>query len=186
MQDNHRRADLIASGALAAWCALAACAPAQPTATVESATTSVKVDPKTATIAQAEVVGVSIRVEQVSDLLGAEFHLQFDPTVLEVIDDDTLIEGVQIAHGELLHADLVPENRVDNAAGTIDYAIVQINRAAIAGSGVLATIHFKGKAPGVALITFRSVPAAPQGIVLADSRGKAISGAAETGSLTVE
>jgi len=48
----------------------------------------VRVDPAAATIAPGQIVSISIKVDNVSNLAGAEIHLAFNPNVLEVIDAD--------------------------------------------------------------------------------------------------
>lgn len=133
-----------------------------------------------------ETIEVLIRVENVANLAGAEIHLSFDPTILEVIDAKASDSGVQISDGTLLSPDFTALNQVDNAAGTIDYAIVQIGRKEVAGEGVLATIDFRGKASGEAAITFRGIQAAPSGAALADAAGRPITAALESIRIAVK
>lgn len=145
----------------------------------------VRVDPTTTTIAVNQIVTVSIKIDNVSDLFGAEVHLAFNPNVLEVIDADPGQSGVQISNGGMLVPDAVGQNIVDNALGTIDFGIAQINRAGVNGSGTLAIISFKGKAVGTAPITFRGIQSSPTGANLSDTAGMPIASTTQSGSVTV-
>jgi hypothetical protein len=146
----------------------------------------IKIDPAAAVIRAGGIVSVSIRIEDVSDLVGAEVHLSFDPEIVGVIDADANAAGIQIADGDLLVADFVAQNAVDNDAGTIDYAIAQLANAPLSATGALAVIQFRGKQAGVSLIAFRSVPAAPNGAILADRNGEEIVADLESGSIEVK
>jgi len=145
----------------------------------------VRVDPAAATIAPGQIVSISIKVDNVSNLAGAEIHLAFNPNVLEVIDADAGQAGVQITNGGMLAADFVAQNQADNVVGTIDFAVVQINRPAVSGSGTLAIISFRGKAAGPSPITFRGTPAAPAGVILSDASGTQIPSTTQNGLVTV-
>ena len=108
---------------------------------------------------------MAIKIENVANLTAVELHLSFDPDVLEVL---------ALNDGGFLKADFPLQNTYDNAAGTIDYAVAQINRAPANGSGRLLEIVFRAKAEGQAPIRFRGTQAAPAGVLLADSDGTAI------------
>jgi hypothetical protein len=104
---------------------------------------------------EADVVTVDIRIENATYLYGAEVHLVFDPTHLEVQDADPDTEGVQIQAGGFPSPDFVVQNQADNNKGTIDYAVTQMApREAVDGSGILATVTVKGKGKGPASLTF--------------------------------
>lgn len=93
---------------------------------------------------------ISIRVEGVQDLYGVEFHLAFDPDVVEVVDADTSKPGVQIQPGDWLQDIFIAVNAADNATGKIDYAVTLLNPAPpVSGSGIVGTITFKAKSDGV-------------------------------------
>jgi len=122
---------------------------------------------------------VNISVENVTDLYGLEVHLTFDPALLEVEDADTDAAGVQIQSGTFLSPDFVAQNAVDQAAGKIDFAIAQMPpHEPVSGSGVLATITFKGKAAGTCALGFSNV-------ILSDRNGNAINTGTRDGSVTV-
>ncbi len=112
-----------------------------------------------------ETIRVPIQVQNIEDLTAIEIHLAFDPSQLEV---------VALSNGDFLQADFTVQNAFDNTAGTIDYAIAQINRVPASGSGTIMEVVFRAKASGSAIIQYRSIPAAPAGALLADSKGTAI------------
>ena len=147
--------------------------------------TVVRVDPASAVIASGQTVTVSIKVDNVANLIGAEVHLSFSAAVLEVVDADAAASGVQITNGGMLSPDFVAQNNADNTNGLIDFAISQLNRPAFNGSGTLATISFRAKANGTSSVAFRSVPAAPTGIVLANASGTPIAHTMQNGTITV-
>ena len=107
-----------------------------------------------------ETVDVAIRIEDAAGLYGGQVRLAFDPTVLQVLDLDTRPEapGVQIRPGDYFFdpvRQFVVANRVDNVAGTIDFAVTQLRPAeARTGSGVLATVRFEAIGPGSSLVRF--------------------------------
>lgn len=138
--------------------------------------TVVKVDPASSTAAVNDMVTVSIKVDNVANLTAAELHLSFDKNVLEV---------AQLANGGFVVADFTAQNVFDNNAGTIDYAVAQINRPPAAGSGALLNITFRAKANGTSSVAFRGIPAAPTGVILADQNGAAIPATLAPGTVTV-
>ena len=85
----------------------------------------------------------------VQDLYGLEIHLRFDPAVVQVADADPGKDGIQVAAGDFLSADFVAQNQADNQAGSIDYAVTQVNpNEPRSGSGTLLVIRFQGGAAG--------------------------------------
>jgi len=129
---------------------------------------TVRIAPTAIEVNTGDIVDVAVNVEGIADLYGAELHLRFDPTLLEVIDADAQKEGFQIAHGNLLAPDFVAINEADPTSGTIDYAIVHLApRGAASGNGTLATLKFKGRSSG-------KVEVNPEEILLATSDGEQI------------
>lgn len=133
-----------------------------PACTTEPALT---LTPDSASVKVGQPLTITLQAENVSGLTAAEAHLAFDPAVLEV---------VSIQHGGFLQPDFVVQNVFDNTAGTIDYAVAQLNRPVADGSGALLVIEFRAKAGGDASIRFRSTPAATEGALLADAEGSPI------------
>jgi len=141
--------------------------------------TTVKISPSSAFVAPNATVTVTIQIENINNLFGAEVHLTFDPALLEVVDADAGTAGIQIAHGGLLSPDFVAQNLVDASAGRIDYAISQMpTHTPASGSGSLANITFKGKAAGTSSIAFTTV-------LLADTNGAQIAAITSNGTIEV-
>lgn len=125
----------------------------------------VKIEPFASSVQVNDTVRVPVKVDNVTNLSALEIHLSFDASVLEV---------VEMVDGNFVKADFSVQNTFDNTAGTIDYAIAQINREPANGSGTLLEIVFRAKAGGTSPIRFRGTPAAPAGALLADPNGMAI------------
>ena len=141
--------------------------------------TTVTIDPPSSEVAVGATTTVDVRINNVSGLYGAEMHLTFDPLVLEVVDADEGTAGVQIQPGPFLSPDFTAQNTVDQGAGKIDFAISQrLPQEPVSGSGVLATITFRGRAANTSDIRFLNV-------ILSDRDGMPISASTQDGTLTV-
>jgi LysM repeat protein len=112
------------------------------------------------------VAAVRLRLENVQNLYGLEVHLTFDASVVQIEDDDPSRAGVQIALGEIPHPEFIVQNMVDNNGGRVDYAVVQLSpRPPASGSGVVATLHFRGLREGSSPIRFIGAKlASPEGL----------------------
>ncbi|GIK41164.1 MAG: hypothetical protein BroJett011_49970 [Chloroflexota bacterium] len=89
---------------------------------------------------------MTIQLENVTDLYGAEIQLRYDSTQLKVRDEDPRLEGVQIAPGPLLAFDdrFVALNEANAQAGLIDFVFTLLKPALpINQAGVLATVAFE-------------------------------------------
>lgn len=117
--------------------------------------TVIRIEPASASVAVGETVAVNVMVEEVANLLAVEVHLVFDPALLEVVDADAAVAGVQIGLGFFLSPDTVSQNEVNQTAGHISFTYNQdISSAAASGSGTVATITFRGLAAGDSALTF--------------------------------
>ncbi|HLF75471.1 MAG TPA: LysM peptidoglycan-binding domain-containing protein [Anaerolineales bacterium] len=137
---------------------------------------AVRVDPSALTVQVNDTANVTIKIDNVANLTAFEIHLSFDPAVLEV---------TSMTNGGFVAADFTAQNTFDNTAGTIDYAVAQMNRAPAQGSGILLNIAFRAKALGSSSVTTRATPAAPAGLLLADQNGMAISASWMPGTINV-
>ena len=137
---------------------------------------SVRVDPAAPSAAVNDSVTVSIKVDNIVDLTAIELHLSFDPNILEVTG---------MTNGGFVAADFSAQNLYNNTAGTIDYAVAQLNRAPAQGSGTLLTIAFKAKAAGSSAIALRPTQAVPTGLLLSDENGMSISASWSGGNVSV-
>ncbi len=125
------------------------------------------------------VIAVQLRLDNVQNLYGLEAHLTFDKNIVQIEDDDASQDGVQIAKGQLPHPDFLVQNMVDNLGGRVDYAVVQLApRPPASGSGVVATIRFRGVSRGTSSINFT-------GAKLASPDGFSIPVTLQAGAITV-
>jgi len=132
-----------------------------------------------AQIAVGGTTTVTLRLENVSDLYGVEVTLTFDASLLEVQDADPGKDGVQATLGTFLYPDFVVRNVANNATGTVDLAFTQLApRHPANGSGVLASVTFKGKQPGTSAVQFQKV-------LLSNTDGTAISVSPSGASIVV-
>jgi len=148
-----------------------------------AADASVSVDPSSATVAVDDTVDVAVRIDDASNLYSASFHLSFDPAVLEVVDADPSRVGLQIFPGTFPGPSEGPgdivTNTADNTAGTVDYDFTLLDPAPAAnGSGVLATIRFRGTAVGTSDLAL-------SGAALWDPLNEPITAGSSDGSLEV-
>ena len=150
-----------------------------PSGLVLAADPVVKISPAASTISVGQTVVVSVTVEGVTSLFGAEFHITFDPNLVEVVDADAGTDDIQIGIGDFLAADFIAQNVAANTTGKIDFGMSQMApHGAVSGSGTLATISFKGKGSGTSNVSFTNV-------LLADSGGGQISASAQNGTIAV-
>jgi len=167
------------------WCAVAILlslllSPTLTTPTHAQGGTVVRLQPSAAQVGVGSTVSVEVVVENVTNLFGVEVHLVFDPTLLEVVDADAGMAGVQVSLGPFLSVDYTPQNVVDQGTGHIDFGYSQMPpETSRSGTGTIATITFRGKAAGISPLTFSSV-------ILADPGGNPISATTQNGQVTVD
>jgi len=142
--------------------------------------TMILVQPSASEVDVDDTVTVDVQIENVTDLYGVDFRLSFDPTLLEVQDaDGNPANGVQIQGGSFPAPNFVVKNEADNSAGTIWYAVSQMNPTEpISGTGVAASVTFQGLADGVSSVAFTY-----QKIV--EKNGDQISATTQDGQITV-
>lgn len=120
--------------------------------------TSVRILPDTQEIDVGETTLARIWVEDVTDLAGVEVNVTFDPTKLQVVDQDPVKPGVQIQPGALLEGGYIPPtgNIADNTTGVITYVQALLG-SSFTGSDDLALITFQATAPGTSDIILSKV-----------------------------
>lgn len=101
---------------------------------------------------------MDLRVQDVQDLFGFSTDILFDPGRLGVVDANPDSPGVQIAVGPFLQpanpANWYVINSADNTRGLIRLAVTLFPpETGRSGSGVLATICFRGQNRGHSAIT---------------------------------
>jgi hypothetical protein len=90
--------------------------------------TTLSLDPEQGAYHPGDRFTVDVYLADVVDLYGADVQLAFDPALFAVVDANPAIPGVQItARSDLLWPDLAIKREADNSAGTIWYAVTQLN-----------------------------------------------------------
>lgn len=108
--------------------------------------TRLGIQPLTRTITTGQVFTMSIQIDTGTQPIdGAEFHLNFDPQVLHVVDAAGSPTSTILA-GETLSLELL--NHANNAIGTIDYAAgIAFESPPAAGRFTVATIFLRALRP---------------------------------------
>ena len=139
----------------------------------------IRLQPATAQLSVGGTFPIQVVVENVNDLSSALVNLDYDPSVLEVVDADPSTEGVQIELGPFLSPDYVDLNQANLDLGYIDFQFGQDPLTPAAeGSGVIATITFRGRAAGTSPITFSD-------LFLTDTTGFGIMATEQGGQIVV-
>jgi hypothetical protein len=138
-------------GANTAWAAQ----PVEENASLAATPVAVRLEPASFTFGTCETT-MNVRVYDVADLYGAQYRITFDPAMLQVVDANRSLPGVQIGTGGLLqNRQLFESNVVNNVTGVIDYAAtITQGGAPVAGTGSLGEITFRVVKPGTNNIRF--------------------------------
>ena len=137
---------------------------------------AVHVEAATLTVQVNDTFNVFVKVDNIVNLSAFELHLTFSPGVLEVTG---------LTNGGFVTADFTVQNTFDNVAGTIDYAVAQMNRPPVQGNGTLLNIALRAKANGSSTLTTRDTPSTPGGLLLVDQNGVAIQVSWAPGTINV-
>ncbi len=124
--------------------------------------------PNPLTIVGCGFVAVTVRINDVVNLYGADVLISFDPSVLEVVDKDgnsgnaSPVENAGMLSGRIF----VAKNEANNTAGTVQYAVTLLNPAPpVTGSGDFIRIYFRAKGAGTSALHFSYIKlAAPGGV----------------------
>jgi hypothetical protein len=132
-----------------------------PTATVTATPiasfTKLMVIPATDNVGIGNTRVIEIRLEDVINLYQVDFSLQFDASLLEVVDTDAGQPGIQVEPGGFPDPaeGAIITNTANNTTGTIDFNVaLQSPAAPIFGNGVVARITFRGLAVGTSNLLF--------------------------------
>ena len=113
------------------------------------------IKPLVTSIEEGGEAAVEVWAQDVANLYGAGFTLEFRAGVLTVVDADPNQDGVQIESGAWLSPRLEVVNTVANGYGRVEFFATQRYPATgRTGSGVIATIRFKAVAAGQSPLHF--------------------------------
>ncbi|MCB0200334.1 MAG: hypothetical protein KDI03_09720 [Anaerolineae bacterium] len=112
----------------------------------QSLSAVVRSDPSVLEISPGQTVTLTVVLDDAKDVYGIDVRASFDPQVVEVVDADPAKEGIQMIAGTFPQPDFVARNVADNEAGTLRYAITQVNPTEPAnGSGTIYSVQFRAK-----------------------------------------
>jgi len=121
-------------------------------------TATLSLSPTSSNITVNQTFNVNILLDTVGNATdGVDvFSLRFNPAILQVVDSNGSVAGVQITAGTLMPA--TTANTADNTAGTIQFSQASSGGSNFTGSGTLATITFRAVAAGTSGVTFDFTP----------------------------
>ncbi|MBI5530202.1 MAG: fibronectin type III domain-containing protein [Candidatus Doudnabacteria bacterium] len=122
-------------------------------AAAKAATLSLSPTSNSVTVGSTFTVNINLDTTSQS-VYGVDIYsLHFNPSILQVVDSDGATAGVQITAGTLMPNNQY--NTVDNTNGIIQFSQTSATTGSnYTGSGVLATITFRGAATGSSAVTF--------------------------------
>ncbi len=110
-----------------------------------------RVSPPLATVKKGEWITVTVALDGVTGLYGADIRLSFDPALLQAVDADLSQPDLQVRHGALLdpRQAVVIRDTADNETGTVHVAL-SLRRPAlpVSGGGTLFSITFRATGCG--------------------------------------
>jgi len=97
---------------------------------------------------------LAIAVQNVSDLQSFELEISYNPAIVEIVDSDPLLDGIQVKPGDVFGGDarLIVVNSVDPAQGLIKFSAAVYN-SVIQGNANLIYIEWLPKNQGTSAIT---------------------------------
>jgi hypothetical protein len=152
---------------------------------VRAQTARLRTDPLALGVKPGSQSSLSIVFDHVEQLYGLEVHLSFDPAVIQVVDANPAITGVQVEQASWLKDAFIATNKVDNKHGTIDFAAMLLSPAEpVSGRRPALTFKVQGVQDGSTPLSINDailvsqdgmlIPTEVQsGIVSVSSSGKA-------------
>jgi hypothetical protein len=115
---------------------------------------SLDLSPASSAITVNNTFNVNILLDTAGNLAdGVDIYsLHFNPAVLQVVDANTSVAGVQISPGTLMPNTVI--NTVNNLTGVIQFSQATSGGTSFNGAGTLASINFRGVGAGTSDVTF--------------------------------
>jgi hypothetical protein len=120
----------------------------------------VSIEPNSATLDMGESARIELTIQQASQVFGFEIQLNFDPRIIQMVDQDADSDGVQVSDGDFFDVEqgFIAANRVDNETGVMLYAITLLAPATpVNGDGILLSFEMEPIAVGRSNLTLSSV-----------------------------
>lgn len=146
------------------------------------ASTIVQVTPPMLSIGYGERAQFSIEVMNAENMYGFELHVSYDPTMIQVVDGDPSVAGIQLLPGDLYEVGqgFLVASDADNETGMALYAFTLLAPAApMEGNGTLAMVEVEAIGGGSSAIDLEEV-------ILASPDGEALPFVANDGEVVVE
>jgi len=100
-------------------------------------------------LAVGETIETAVEVSSVSDLYGFDITISYDPNIVEVVDFDPDLDGIQVALGLFLDPGFVIFNQADNDLGQLRLVMTQLNPSeSKSGTGNLMVVRFRARQTG--------------------------------------
>lgn len=108
--------------------------------------------------APGDTIQVPVYIRNVQDLYAIDFTLQFDPNIVQVVDADSSIDGIQSGLGDFLDPGLLLFNIANNEEGTVHFVMSQYNPSKPkSGEGIVLIVSFIGIAEGESPLSITDV-----------------------------
>ena len=108
-------------------------------------------------VAPGSNVQVAVAVKGVEGLYAVDFVLEYDPDIVQVVDADTSLPGIQAGLGTFLDPGLLLINEADNQVGKYHFVMSQYNPSLPkSGDGNIVVLTFRGMAAGESPLTISS------------------------------
>lgn len=130
---------------------------------------TLSIEPSQAAVNVGQTANTGVHVGNAVDLYALNFSIEYNSSVVEVVDADTTAAGVQVGIGPLLSGknyEVVRNEVVDlgNNKKRINFAFTLIGSVTpVSGSGDVATIAWQGVASGQTTVPLSDVQAADDG-----------------------
>ncbi len=118
----------------------------------------IRTEPSTLEIVPGQEYEVSVVLENVFEAYGIEVRMAFDPAMIEIIDENPDLDGIQIQKGDFPQPDFPVLLVADNSAGSIAYVVTQTHPTLPAsGNGTVFSFRIRGKVDGESELSFDKV-----------------------------
>ena len=115
----------------------------------ESSPAVVRLVPAELQVVTGQTAEVAVEIMGVDGLYGIDLTIVYDPSMIEVVDMDTGLNGVQMQMGLFLDPGFVVGNLADNVKGIAQFAMTQLTPSeAKSGEGTLLILRLRGLKTG--------------------------------------